>query len=134
MEESNLIPMQTLLYLAQIVWSCITWERSVKFHHIRMNMMPSQMSLLSEVPDQHTNEEYILIFNEALWMGDTLAHSLINPNQLHAYGTLVQDNPYHTDPVGITPPPPPPPTHTHTMTLKFCSALLGPSSMPTPAP
>ena len=55
--------------------------------------------------DQHTNEEYILIFNEALWMGDTLAHSLINPNQLRAFGTLVQDNPYHTDPLGITHPP-----------------------------
>ena len=55
--------------------------------------------------DQHTNEEYILVFNEALWMGDTLAHSLINPNQLRAFGTLVLDNPYHTDPLGITPPP-----------------------------
>ena len=55
--------------------------------------------------DQHTNEEYILIFNEALWMGDTLAHSLINPNQLRAFGTLVQNNPYHTDPLGIKPPP-----------------------------
>ena len=55
--------------------------------------------------DQHTNEEYILVFNEALWMGDTLAHSLINPNQLHAFGTLVQDNPYHTDPLRIIPPP-----------------------------
>ena len=55
--------------------------------------------------DQHTNNEYILVFNEALWMGDTLIHSLINPNQLRAYGTLVQDNPYHTDPLGIKPPP-----------------------------
>ena len=54
--------------------------------------------------DQHTNEEYILIFNEALWMGDTLAHSLINPNQLRPFDTLVQDNPYHTDPLGIKPP------------------------------
>ena len=76
--------------------------------------------------DQHTNEEFILIFNEALWMGDTLTHSLINSNQLHAFGTLVQDNPYHTDTLGITPP-----RHT---TLKFHSALLGPSSMPTPTP
>ena len=24
--------------------------------------------------DQHTNDEYILVFNEALWMGDTLTH------------------------------------------------------------
>ena len=38
-------------------------------------------------------------------MGDTLTHSLINPNQLHAFGTLVQDNPYHIDPLGIKPPP-----------------------------
>ena len=55
--------------------------------------------------DQHTNDEYILVFNEALWMGDTLTHSLINPNQLRSFGTLVQDNPYHTDPLGIKPPP-----------------------------
>ena len=55
--------------------------------------------------DQHTNQEYILIFNEALWMGDTIAHSSINPNQLHAFGMLVQDNPYHNDPLGITPLP-----------------------------
>ena len=55
--------------------------------------------------DQHTNNEYILVFNEALWMGDTLTHSLINPNQLRAFGTLVKDNPYHTDPLGIKPPP-----------------------------
>ena len=55
--------------------------------------------------DQHTNEEYILVFNEALWMGDTLTHSLINPNQLCAFGMLVQDNPYHTDSLWITPLP-----------------------------
>ena len=55
--------------------------------------------------DQHTNDEYIVVFNEALWMGDTLTHSLINPNKLRAFGALVQDNPYHTDPLGINPPP-----------------------------
>ena len=55
--------------------------------------------------DQHTNNEYILVFNEALWMGDTLTHSLIKTNQLCAFGMLVQDNPYHTDPLGIKPPP-----------------------------
>ena len=55
--------------------------------------------------DQHTNEEYILVFNEALWMGDTLTHSLINPNRLCAFGMLVQDNPHHTDSLWITPLP-----------------------------
>ena len=44
--------------------------------------------------DQNDNQGYILMFNEALWMGDSLPHSLINPNQLRAYGTLVQDNPF----------------------------------------
>ena len=47
--------------------------------------------------DQNDNQGYILVFNEALWMGDTLPHSLINPNQLRAYGTLVQDNPFSHD-------------------------------------
>ena len=42
----------------------------------------------------HDGDEFILIFNEALWMGDTLQHTLINPNQLRAYGTIVQDNPF----------------------------------------
>ena len=44
--------------------------------------------------DRTTGETYILIIHEALWMADRLPHSLINPNQLRAYGTLVQDNPF----------------------------------------
>lgn len=48
--------------------------------------------------DTIDNQEYILVFNEALWMGGTLTHSLINPNQLWAYCTLVQDNPYSKQP------------------------------------
>ena len=54
--------------------------------------------------DQNDNQGYILVFNEALWMGDTLPHSLINPNQLRAYGMLVQDNPFSHDPLVIEPP------------------------------
>ena len=54
--------------------------------------------------DQNDNQGYILVFNEALWMGDSLPHSLINPNQLRAYGTLVQDNPFSRDPLAIEPP------------------------------
>ena len=65
--------------------------------------------------DQHTNEENILVFNEALWMGDTLTYSLINPNELRAFGTLVQDNPYHTDPLGIKPPP-------YSLEIPLCTA------------
>jgi Reverse transcriptase (RNA-dependent DNA polymerase) len=40
-------------------------------------------------------QTYILVFNEALWMGEVLEHSLLNPNQLRHYGVRVQDNPFH---------------------------------------
>ena len=36
-------------------------------------------------------------------MGSTLAHTLINPNQYHAHGTLVQDNPFASSPLAISP-------------------------------
>ena len=36
----------------------------------------------------------LLIFNEALWMGGRLHHTLTNPNQLRSYGVDVQDNPF----------------------------------------
>ena len=52
----------------------------------------------------HDGDEYILIFNEALWMGDTLQHTLVNPNQLRAYGTTVQDNPFASSPLIFDPP------------------------------
>ena len=41
-----------------------------------------------------TGETLILVFNGAIWMGDHLDHSLLNPNQLRHYGIVVQDNPY----------------------------------------
>ena len=46
-------------------------------------------------------ETYILILNESLWMGDSMNHSLINPNQLRHYQIAVQDNPYSESPVLI---------------------------------
>ena len=52
----------------------------------------------------HDGDEYILIFNKALWMGDTLQHTLVNPNQLQAYGTTVQDNPFSSSPLSFDPP------------------------------
>ena len=44
---------------------------------------------------------YILIFNEALWMGNTLDYTLINPNQLRHNGIQVQDNPMNDTPLSI---------------------------------
>ena len=52
----------------------------------------------------HDGEEFILVFNEALWMGDTLQHTLVNPNHLRAYGTTMQDNPFAPAPLQFEPP------------------------------
>ena len=41
-----------------------------------------------------TGDTLILVFHEALWMGNHLDHSLINPNQLRQFGITVQDNPF----------------------------------------
>ena len=49
----------------------------------------------------HTGETYILVFNEALWMGDSMESTLINPNQLRYFGTSVQDNPTADSPLSI---------------------------------
>jgi hypothetical protein len=44
--------------------------------------------------DERTGLTYILVVNEALWMPNTVTTTLINPNQLRAYGITVQDNPF----------------------------------------
>ena len=49
-----------------------------------------------------TGQTFILVYNEAIWMGDQLPYSLINPNQLRHYGTIVQDNPCMEAPLSIT--------------------------------
>ena len=49
---------------------------------------------------QYTGQEFLLVFNEALWM-PTMPHTLINPNQLRAFGSQVQDNPYSGEPLYI---------------------------------
>jgi hypothetical protein len=34
-------------------------------------------------------ETTIFILNEAIWMGDKMSHTLVNPNQLRAHGITV---------------------------------------------
>ena len=78
----------------------------MKCHPTQMTMKPSRMSQWSAAilwTDTVDNQEYILVFNESLWMGDSLTHSLINSNQLHAFGMDVQDNPFSTEGLSIQP-------------------------------
>ena len=44
--------------------------------------------------DPTTHTTYILVFNEALYYGERLDHSLINPNQIRSYGIPLWDNPF----------------------------------------
>jgi hypothetical protein len=46
----------------------------------------------------------ILVINEGLFMSDHMEHSLINPNQLRAFGTEIQDNPFDRRPMVLTDP------------------------------
>ena len=48
-----------------------------------------------------TGQTYILVLNEAIWMGETMDHTLLNPNQLRHYGTRVQDDPTSAYPLSI---------------------------------
>ena len=58
---------------------------------------------VSEVPlarcctvwtDQSDSSEHLLVADQMLWFGTQLPNSLINPNQLRAYGLSVNDNPF----------------------------------------
>ena len=41
--------------------------------------------------------KYLLVFNESLYYGTKLDHSLINPNQVRHYGIEFWDNPFNKD-------------------------------------
>ena len=51
-----------------------------------------------------SGETFKLVIHEALWMPATMDDSLLNPNQLRAYGSTVQDNPYSDLPLSISNP------------------------------
>jgi hypothetical protein len=55
------------------------------------------VSAATAYDDPMTGDTFILVFNEALYYGSKLDHSLINPNQVRAYGIPFWDNPYDPD-------------------------------------
>ena len=44
-----------------------------------------------------SGKRLILIFNEALRLGDHMQYTLLNPNQLQLFGMLVKDDPFASD-------------------------------------
>jgi hypothetical protein len=47
--------------------------------------------------NQQDSMEYLLVGDQMLWFGTLLPHSLINPNQLRAYGLDVNDDPFDSN-------------------------------------
>ena len=48
----------------------------------------------SRKTDRNTGRLFIIVKNEALYYGKKLGRSLINPNQVRSYGTIVWYNPF----------------------------------------
>ena len=69
----------------------------------------------------HDGDKFILVFNEALWIGNTLQHTLVNSNQLRAYGTTIQDNPFASTPLKFKPPTGPTLPLTTLGTIIYCN-------------
>ena len=46
------------------------------------------------VTDSITRNSSVMVINKALYYGKKIDHSLINPNQLRCYETMVWDNPF----------------------------------------
>ena len=58
-----------------------------------------QVATAYENPE--TGDTTILILNKAIWIGETMDYTLVNPNQLRAYGIKVQYNPFAEAPIFI---------------------------------
>ena len=52
------------------------------------------VSGVTTVTDSITGNSFIMVVNESLYYSKKLDHSLINPNQLRCYETMVWDNPF----------------------------------------
>ena len=68
-------------------------------HDAIKNVPLAQVGTAWQSPE--SSQTYILVMNEALWMGDQMEDTLINPNQLRHFGINVQDNPTSPSPLSI---------------------------------
>ena len=92
--------------LAPLVQASIA-DRYTIGQHCKAYGFHSDLTQINNVPiatittawsDPHTGESYIIIINEALYFGDGMDHSLVNPNQIRAFRIELYDNPYEPDP------------------------------------
>jgi hypothetical protein len=97
------MPIQS--YAAPTAPSCTSQTKSVMHRGMQTGTRRSRVCLLSKRRQPLTapmqGETTILIVNEAIWMSDKMNHTIVNPNQLRAFGLTVQDNPFSAAPTCI---------------------------------
>ena len=59
------------------------------------------MTLCCTVWTDNEGKKYLLIGDEMLWFGTALENSLINPNQIRAYGLSINNEPFNVNEIGI---------------------------------
>ena len=68
-------------------------------YHDEYEPMQVKIATLDTIwEDPMDGQLYILIIHEALYFGDHLKQTLLNPNQLQLHGLLVKDAPRQFDP------------------------------------
>jgi hypothetical protein len=75
--------------------SCIVYPYSEKYDPIQ-NVPIAKVATAYDHPV--SGETFILIFGQALFMGDTMEHTLICPNQARFNGVIIDDVPKHLSP------------------------------------
>ncbi|KAL7551329.1 hypothetical protein ACHAWF_014515 [Thalassiosira exigua] len=72
------------------------------FHDDLDKLVDVSVARVASLYSDNQGGRYTLIINEAMFFGDSMDHSLINPNQIRDYGLPVSDNPYDDEhPMGI---------------------------------
>jgi hypothetical protein len=74
-------------------WELRSWNKNKLMLHIPPPNVPI-VTGATAITNATKGATFILVFNEAIWMGTHLEHSLLNPNQMRHHGITVQDNPY----------------------------------------
>ena len=64
------------------------------FHQSFESLKDIPIAQVATAMTLENGETVILIVNEALYFGGQMDHSLVNPNQIRAFGIDVSDNPY----------------------------------------
>jgi 3'-phosphoadenosine 5'-phosphosulfate (PAPS) 3'-phosphatase len=76
-------------------------EKSCDVYPYANSYEPIKNVLIAKVAtayDHPSGETFIIIFGQALYMGENIDHSLICPNQARSNGIIIDDDPKHLSP------------------------------------